>query len=261
MYSIDKIKILIHGIKNPIIQNLLNKLTNVLDKDLIYYKSNAVVKCYDNFMYRGIYVGFSNNWNRNFSNRYTNVVLEWNPNKISLEEFPVDLRILFDDLRRIEIMSCDVCKDIEIPITDLIVLKHHESQRMNILSHNTIETIYVGQFNENGFCRIYNKAKELKIEGDLTRIEVHITHIGFIGYEEVDFKPITILKVDENIDLNDTQKVLIIACYNMPYLLQLLEARRRRQIKQLMKNNLEQVDISIEEIKECIKNFKFMEGI
>ena len=127
-----------------------------------------------------------------------------------------------------------------------------------IMSYNEINN-YMNT--NNGFCRIYNKAKELKIEGDLTRIEVHITHIGFIGYEEVDFKPITILKVDENIDLNDTQKVLIIACYNMPHLLQLLEPRRRRQIKQLMKNNLEQVDISIEEIKECIKKFKFMEGI
>ena len=47
----------------------------------------------------------------------------------------------------------------------------------------------------------------------------------------------------------------------MTHLLQVLEQRRRKQIKQLMKNNLEQVDISIEEIKECIKNFKFMEGI
>lgn len=262
MYSIDKVKVIIYGVKNEIIQLMLNKLSKIIDKELVYYESKAVAKCYMNFMYKGIYLGFDNNWNKVFSKNTKNAVVEWNPNKVKLEEFPICLNILFDDLGKVEVMAFDVAYDIEIPLSNLIILKQHELQRMNILSHSSVETYYIGRFNENGFCRIYDKAKESKLDKVLTRIEIHLTKVGFVGFYDsiLKVKLPTILMFDENnLDTSDTNKVLIMACYNMPHLLSLLEKRKRKQIKDLMKSNLVKVDISTGKMLETCLNFKFIE--
>lgn len=260
MYSIDKVKIIIYGVKIDIVNLILNKLSKVIDRDLIYYESKAVSKCYHNFMYSGIYLGIDNNWNKKFETKYKNVVMEWNPNKICLDKFPINVSILFEDLKKIEVMVFDVAYDIEVPISNLIVLKQHELQRMNILSHSTVETYYIGRFNDNGFCRIYDKAKESKLDYPLTRIEVHLAKVGFIGYYDsiLELKLPTVLMVDDDIDVTGTNKALILACYQMPHLLSLLDKRKRKQIKELMKSNLKKVDISVQEIMNTCLNFKFI---
>lgn len=260
MYSIDKVKIIIYGIKIEIISFLLDELSKVIDKDLIYYESKAVSKCYHNFMFNGIYLGIDNNWNKKFESKYKNVVMEWNPNKVDLDFFVIRLDILFEDLKKIEVMSFDVAYDLEVPISNLIVLKQHELQRMNILSHSTVETYYIGRFNDNGFCRIYDKAKESKLDYPLTRIEVHLTKVGFIGYYDsiLELKLPTVLMVDDDIDVTGTNKALILACYQMPHLLSLLDKRKRKQIKELMKSNLKKVDISVQGIMNTCLNFKFI---
>lgn len=263
MYSIDKVKVIIYSIKNEIVQLMLNKLSMIIDKDLRYYESKCVSKCYRNFTYKGIYLGFENNWNKIYSRTSKNVVLEWNPNKVKLDIFPIDLRILFDDLKKVEVMSFDIAIDVNVAIENLIVLKQHELQRMNILSHSKVETYYLGKFNENGFCRIYDKGKESKLGYDLTRIEIHLKNVGLYGYYDSirKVKLPKILIFDEN-DLgaiSDTNKVLIQACYMMPHLLSILEKRKRKQIKELIKENLKSIDISIDKIIEICLNFKFIE--
>lgn len=259
MYSIDKIKVIIHGVKLEVVQALLDWLAAIIDKDLIYYESKSVSKCYRNFVYKGIYLGIDNNWNKSFSAKFKNIVVEYNPNKVSLDEFIVPISFLFNDTKKIEVMSFDLAMDIEVDISNLIVLKHHELQRMNILSHSTIETYYLGQFNENGFCRIYNKAKESKLNTTLTRIEIHFKNVGFLGYydEILKVKLPNVMVIDNDIDASDTNKVLIIACYYMPHLLNILEKRKKKQIKELMKGKLKPIEISIEKIIETYKNFEF----
>lgn len=263
MYSIDKVKVIIYGIKNEIIQLMLDKLSTIIDKELMYYESKGVSKCYRNFTYKGIYLGIENNWNKIYSRNTKNVVLEWNPNKVKLDKFPIDLRILFEDLNKVEVMCFDVAIDVLIALENLIVLKQHELQRMSILSHSKIETYYIGKFNENGFCRIYDKAKESQLDHDLTRIEIHLKNVGLYGYYDSikKLKLPNILIFDESNlnDISDTNKVLVQACYKMPQLLSILEKRKRKQIKDLIKNNLKQIDISIENIMKTCLNFKFIE--
>lgn len=262
MYSIDKVKVIIYGIKNQIIQLMLDKLSAIIDKDLMYYESKGVSKCYRNFTYKGIYLGFDNNWNKIYSKNTKNVVIEWNPNKVKLDKFPIDLKILFDDLNKVEVMCFDVAIDIPIAIENLIILKQHELQRMNILSHSSAETYYIGKFNENGFCRIYDKAKESKLDYDLTRIEIHLKNVGLYGYYESIKKlklPHVLIFNESNLnDISNTNRVLVQACYLIPHLLSMLEKRKRKQIKDLIKNNLKQIDISIEKIMETCLNFKFI---
>lgn len=258
-YSIDKLKIIIYGIKIEVVNLILRKLSCIIDKDLIYYESKAIVKCYHNFSYNGIYLGIENNWNKKFEKYYKNVVIEFNPNKTKLSLFPINLDILFEDLRKIEVMCCDVAIDIPIQIQNLLVLKSHENQRLNILSHSSIETYYLGQFNENGFCRIYDKAKESKLNYPLTRIEIHIKKLGLYGYfdkaiDELKLPNIYIIRND--LEISATNKVLILACYHMPYLLSMLEKRRRNQIKQLIRDNLEKIIIDKESIKNSCNNIK-----
>lgn len=263
MYSIDKVKAIVYGVKNEIIQLMLDKLSAVIDKELMYYESKGVSKCYRNFTYKGIYLGIENNWNKIYSRNTKNVVLEWNPNKIKLDKFPIDLRILFEDLNKVEVMCFDVAIDVPIALENLIVLKQHELQRMNILSHSKIETYYIGKFNENGFCRIYDKAKESKLDHDLTRIEIHLKNVGLYGYynsiKKLKLPNILIFDESNLNDISDTNKVLVQACYKMPQLLSILEKRKRKQIKDLIKNNLKQIDISIENIMQTCLNFKFIE--
>lgn len=263
MYSIDKVKIIIYGIKNNVIQLILDKLSRIIDKELIFYESNCVSKCYRNFVYRGIYLGFENNWNKIHSKVSKNVVLEWNPNKTKIDNFIVDIKILFDDLERVEVMCFDVAIDIAIPIENLIVLKQHESQRMNILSHSKIETYYIGRFNEHGFCRIYNKSKESKLDYDLTRIEIHLKNVGLYGYYNSISKlklPNVLIFDETNLEsVSNTNKALIQACYKAPEIISMLEKRKRKQIKELMKENLKAVDISLEKIMKTCLEFKFIE--
>lgn len=45
----------------------------------------------------------------------------------------------------------------------------------------------------------------------------------------------------------------------MPHLLSMLEKRKRKQIKDLIKENLKPIDISIDKIMETCLNFKFIE--
>lgn len=263
MYSIDKVKAIVYGVKNEIIQLMLDKLSAIIDKELMYYESKGVSKCYRNFTYKGIYLGIENNWNKIYSRNTKNVVLEWNPNKVKLDKFPIDLRILFEDLNKVEVMCFDVAIDVPIALENLIVLKQHELQRMNILSHSKIETYYIGKFNENGFCRIYDKAKESKLDHDLTRIEIHLKNVGLYGYynsiKKLKLPNILIFDESNLNDISDTNKVLVQACYKMPQLLSILEKRKRKQIKDLIKNNLKQIDISIENIMQTCLNFKFIE--
>lgn len=263
MYSIDKVKVIIYGIKNEIVQLMLDKLATIIDKDLMYYESRGVSKCYRNFTYKGIYLGFDNNWNKVYSKTTKNVVVEWNPNKVKLDKFPINLRILFEDLTRIEVMCFDVAIDVPIAIENLIVLKQHELQRINVLSHSKVETYYLGKFNENGFCRVYDKAKESRLDYDLTRIEIHLKNVGLYGYydsiKKLKLPNILIFDEDNLEKISDTNKVLVQACYTMPYLLSMLEKRKRKQIKDLIKENLKPIDISIEKIMETCLNFKFIE--
>lgn len=262
MYSIDKVKVIIYGVKNEIIQLMLDKLAKIIDKDLMYYESKGVSKCYRNFTYKGIYLGFDNNWNKIYSKNTKNAVIEWNPNKVKLDTFPIDIRILFEDLGKVEVMCFDVAIDIPISIENLIVLKQHELQRMNILSHSKVETYYLGKFNENGFCRIYDKAKESKLDYDLTRIEIHVKNVGLYGYydsiKKVKLPNVLIFNESDLNEISDTNKVLVQACYLMLQFFSMLEKRRRKQIKELIKNNLKQIDISIEKIMDTCLNFKFI---
>ena len=258
-YSIDKLKIIIYGIKIEVVNLILKKLSCIIDKDLIYYESKAIVKCYHNFSYNGIYLGIENNLNKKFEKYYKNVVIEFNPNKTKLSSFPINLQILFEDIRKIEVMCVDVAVDVEVPIQNLLILKRHENQRLNILCHASVETYYLGGFNENGFCRIYDKAKESKLNYPLTRIEMHIKKLGFFGYfdqqiAELNTPNIYIIKND--LEISATNKVLILACYQMPYLLSMLEKRRKNQIKELIRSNLEKVEIDKESINKICYNIR-----
>lgn len=100
------------------------------------------------------------------------LVIEYNPNKCPIDKMLELILFKFFASKEIEVVSLDIAMDFEINITELLVDKYRK-KTMKIFYGAEGEddiTYYLGT--DDGRVKIYNKARELGIEGDLTRYEI-----------------------------------------------------------------------------------------
>ena len=80
-----------------------------------------------------------------------------------------DIRYLFNTLS-VEVVSVDVAMDIPVNINRLIIDKYRKQTYKLFDNGGDDKTHYLGK--GDGRIKIYNKAREMGIEGDLTRYEI-----------------------------------------------------------------------------------------
>ena len=123
-YSVDKIKLYIHGAKIQEVQYLMDTLS--LDMQVKSYESKKITSCRYNYSLNeddtvvfgkrikgnSFYLGIEPNWSKDKNKTHRDIVIEYNPNKIILKDFKAIESILPINEYRTEIISMDIAIDI-----------------------------------------------------------------------------------------------------------------------------------------------------
>ena len=98
------------------------------------------------------------------------LVIQYNPNKCPLMGVLANVLRVYFSSEEVEVISVDLAMDFALPIDKLIVDRQRK-QNMQIHYYSSeMPTYYIGK--GDGRIKIYDKAKELGIDGVLTRYEV-----------------------------------------------------------------------------------------
>jgi hypothetical protein len=203
------------------------------------YRYNVHVKAWDKQDKEySFWIGYQQNMEKP-CNKY-NFVIEYNPNKIPVYDAVFRYVICNIVSKDSEIISCDVAMDLmNINIQNLIYDKCLKRKIMTFDNGGDNKTIYIG--NGNGRIKIYNKAKEQKIEGiNWTRYEVSLNidiSIKYIEQYKLGMELPKLWCMESN-QLNDdkTMTALIYAVLN-GYPINDLSRVYRDKIKNLYRNN------------------------
>jgi len=220
VYSIDKIKIEFQYLRLSFVNDFLRDLEfNYHYTD--YYESNKITNCKHNFKFGdgegAVYLGIIPNWKK--EERYDkNIVLEYNPNKVNAFKIPMLERLLNIPFILWRIMSFDISVDLRLPYESIVMLKRDKREYIAKIGHSSVETVYLGRFGENGHIKLYNKAKEQKLDTDWTRFEITIKKINHLYATIDDFKEFcklpTLYRKDVQLsisynNINDVQRLAL----------------------------------------------------
>ena len=114
------------------------------------------------------WLGFHHNSEKSIDKH--NLVIEFNPNKCLLHGLLDLILSTFFNALSVEVVSVDVAIDIPVNINRLIIDKYRKHTYKLIDYGGDNKTHYLGE--GDGRIKIYNKAREMGIEGDLTRYEI-----------------------------------------------------------------------------------------
>lgn len=269
MYSVDKVKLYVYGVKLPMVQSIMNNLS--IDTMVKAYESYKITACRYNYIIESniatVYLGIEPNWCKDKNKLFRDIIIEYNPNKIELKTVSQLQFLKCINKGRIEIKSMDIAVDImDVDITSLIVYKRHGNEYKATIEHNNLETLYLGSFGKNGHIKIYNKSKEQNKKSLIwTRFEITYKNLGFMDIKSTDVIEETklpiILKINQNINIENlkgTDKYLILTSMQNIELLTLLDRRKSKKIKEYHSKYLEQLDIDKKEIIKVYKNFKII---
>ena len=123
----------------------------------------------------GLVIGFRW-WDIFKGGENTQIKFEYNPNKIIHDSSLVLLlRRLFSMCKLIEFQECDYAFDVPFS-RSLFSLVPKDNQIYSYIrsysGHRLGVTEYIGKRHTNGYCKLYDKAVESCLDGDLTRFEV-----------------------------------------------------------------------------------------
>lgn len=268
-YSVDKVKIEFKWIKVSVVQQFLDKLmSNSCDMEYTnYYESKKTTNCKHNFSYGegegAIYLGIIPNWHKEELTD-KNIVLEYNPNKVDPFMFDVFQWLLKLSIAQWHVMSFDIAVDIMIPYNTVCMLKRDKREYMCAVGHSAVETRYLGAFGANGHIKLYDKAKEQKMEGlDWTRFETTIKEINHPTPTLDDFKQAckipTLYRKDvqlSTIDVNDIWRLSLEAVIQDIDLLYTMKSRiSRKKMEQLLSETLENIPISVDDMYKTYIDF------
>lgn len=162
--------------------------------------TNAIKQCHFNYNIQvgknSFYVGLGSNGPKgSFQEKQKVLILEYNPNKVNpFKEFSIFHNLLYIPIHRRELMYFDLAYDMYLNINDISYVKRRSNEYECLISHNTLETIYLRSMGKNGSVRIYDKTLEQNgginedvdfetgevktvrndFYGDLTRYEIRI---------------------------------------------------------------------------------------
>lgn len=267
-YSVDKIKLEFKFIRLDSVQDFLNKLSEVYDKDLIYYESKAMTKCKHNFMWNlkegNIYIGVVPNWKKE-EKEDKSIILEYNPNKIDAFSIKQLYWLKFQPSCNIRVMSFDIAVDLPIDYGEVRMLKRDKREYQCDIGHSRIETRYLGELGHN-HVKLYDKAREQKLDGiSWTRFEITVKEINSPGCTLEEFEntinlPV-LYRMSSQIDiatfqLNDTTRIVleaIIRDINLLYTIKKYDTRKKYE--KMLGEHMQAIDISVREMYLAYRDY------
>lgn len=114
---------------------------------------------------------------QSFDNTLNTWKLEINPNKCMPSDFVSTLfRLLKTYSKFVEAGEYDIAVDLPVSRDSLFLIKDKRKYQ-SIVNGSVDKTEYLGCRHEHGFCKLYNKQKESKLDFPLTRFEITCTRL------------------------------------------------------------------------------------
>lgn len=277
VYSIDNL-ILEYIIKSHIdIIHYLHELSEKHDLKNEYWEKLNTPYCtkyqfYNNHIHLcdGIYimVGKYVTFNDNTRDRdiYPILKLEINPNKHAKKPIFEDLlKFLKENCGDCTLKKYDLAIDIQCKLKDIEVFGSRKEPGL----YKGTRTF--GQRNKDGYLKIYDKAKEQGLEGDLTRIEYTLVYDkGKKAKEGFNFQDVYIRSNEKSIDKISSSNDVIIKLVNMCIannlnplpLLDDLNSRRKKQILENLNGyNFNKIIVEEQLIYDMLSEVKKIFGV
>lgn len=225
IYSVDKVKLEYRYIKTGRVNSFLKSLESYTN--VSYSLSNKIVNCQHNFYFgeKGsegvVYVGVVPNWKPENKDDKS-IVLEYNPNKVDPMLISSLAWLRNISKYNIRLMSCDFAVDFNVDYNTVRMLKRDKRESMGMWGHSDIETRYLGSLG-HGHIKLYDKAKEQKLDVPWTRFEITNKKINSLScnFEEFDelinFPSVYTIGCQIDIDqvlFNDTTRLCFEAIIN-----------------------------------------------
>ena len=164
--------------------------------------------------------------------------LEFNPNKVGTS------RQLLWLLRQVQLLALewdikqwDLACDYPVPRRDMVLVK--DARLYEEYAHSADDrTQYIGQRNEPGRCKLYNKQLELKLPEPLTRLEMTIGGTAKVAdiveaWPKV-YKMQDVQTSPEVAALNDTDRFILRTLMDSPERIKELSRRKRAKMAALL---------------------------
>ena len=187
-----------------------------------------------------------------------NLVIEFNPNKCLLHGLLDLILSIFFNTLSIEVVSIDVAMDIPININRLIIDKYKKHTYKLFDNGGDDKTHYLGK--GDGRIKIYNKARESGLDGELTRYEITKDirlPIGSVIDDRYEFKgEVMPLGYIEGESMNIDDKTLYSQYWAVVngYPISELSRRYRENVRKLI-NNHASIEFDIKKISHTIRQW------
>lgn len=198
----------------------------------------------------GLWIGFMHNA-ESMSSDSTNLYLEYNPNKFNLFDNVVPNRIrrlLSYVARNGELVLIHLAIDIHEDIINFLIDKRYKVNYKLFITDKGI-THYVGQYG-NGYLKMYDKAKEQRVNISWTRIEYVIRYDCSVdSIHLIDFSNFPrVYRIKNNIMMSPVVKALIYAINDGVIFLSDLT----RTFKKKVISECELVDIDAKKVNDLV---------
>lgn len=190
------------------------------------------------------------------------IVVKYNPNKVSSVELARLLVTFFVDNPFTILKSFDLAIDIPINILSVFPQPTGKMGKRTFDNGGDNKTYYFKERGSNGSTKIYNKSREAGLDYDLTRYEITLVpkvplrDMAFYSLDENLLIPLYITgDVQLGLEVTGTDKVLLLACLEHYEYLDELPRKKKAKIKELISNLLCQVDLEITPLNKTIRSF------
>lgn len=235
-YSLDKLT-LEFMMRTDDAQLIMDRLER--EPNAAHRTSNRMAVCFHNFYIdlpdkNSFYVGFEPNWIPNDKHAKTGRI-EFNPSKVGhYKEFQEILKwIVVRSGTNVSPIRFDLAIDMSVGMEKCYLYKDKRTFKSYVNSAAD-RTESLGKHNSHGAVKLYNKALERGLKDlDLTRLELTIEYAQK-GIQDVKSILPNIYVMDDYqlpVNLNGTDKVLLIAVMNEPNLLSELPHTKKKKIK------------------------------
>lgn len=272
-YSVDMVRLRIR-VKHEEVKCYFNQFS--CDPNVEYWETCRIKEYRHNWKFTSmdVFKGTSSFWVGYQHNRENKglkywLVIEYNPNKnCASEGFLGDiLRYFYSDIDRVEIVSVDLACDMPVNINNVFCDKGGKSIKKLFDYGGDNKTIYIGE--GSGRIKIYNKARELGLEGtNLTRYEISV-HFGgslpctidmYDAFCEQSFNLVPIYCIDSyqfDMCINETDRAILYAVLN-GYPMEALSRRKKDNIEKILSesagNTLESIGF-VNAFKDYFKSY------
>jgi len=227
--------------------------------EIKHWNSNSVGGFKENFTLtldggNSFYFAAYPNWIR--STDWANVArLEFNPAKVGNSiQFRYLHAYLLARSKKVQARRFDVA--IDLPLDRRDVFLHKDRRQYRTIQNSALDkTEYLGQRSQHGQVKVYNKRIESGLDYDLTRVEITVDFENN-SYDEFVrlFPDVTYLDTGQTqiFEVEDNDRVLIMACLEHPEWLAMLSRYKRKKIERALESHVLQLQPSYKEYMNIV---------